>query len=90
MNYKSTSYVNISDLVKLHVTEESDAKTIKETLKWTHIATSNAKRTLLTNYHKIKWIYLQVYLNEFIYKLNKRYFGDKLFDRYVIANITHA
>ena len=49
---KSTSYVDISDLVELHVTEKSDAKTTKETLKWVHIAISNAKRTLLGNYHK--------------------------------------
>lgn len=87
---KSTSYVDISDLVELHVTEKSDAKTTKETLKWVHIAISNAKRTLLGNYHKIKRKYLQLYLNEFIYKLNRRYFGDKLFDRLVIANITDA
>ena len=85
-----TSYVDISDLVELHVTEKSDAKTTKETLKWVHIAISNAKRTLLGNYHKIKRKYLQLYLNEFIYKLNRRYFGDKLFDRLVIANITGA
>lgn len=65
---KSTSYVDISDLVELHVTEKSDAKTTKETLKWVHIAISNAKRTLLGNYHKIKRKYLQLYLNEFIYK----------------------
>ena len=77
-------------LVELHVTEKSDAKTTKETLKWVHIAISNAKRTLLGNYHKIKRKYLQLYLNEFIYKLNRRYFGDKLFDRLVIANITGA
>ena len=83
-------YVDISDLVELHVTEKSDAKTTKETLKWVHIAISNAKRTLLGNYHKIKRKYLQLYLNEFIYKLNRRYFGDKLFDRLVIANITGA
>lgn len=68
---KSTSYVDISDLVELHVTEKSDAKTTKETLKWVHIAISNAKRTLLGNYHKIKRKYLQLYLNEFIYKLNR-------------------
>jgi len=85
---KSTSYVDISSLVELHITEKSDAKTTKETLKWVHIAISNAKRTLLGNYHKIKRKYLQLYLNEFIYKLNRRYFGDKLFDRVIIANIT--
>jgi len=85
---KSTSYVNISDYVELHVTEKSDKQTTKETLKWVHIAISNAKRNLLGNYHKISGKYLQLYLDEFVYKLNRRYFGEKLFDRLIIANIT--
>ena len=85
---KSTSYVNIADYVELHVTEKSNKQTTTEALKWVHITISNAKRTLLGNYHKIKGKYLQLYLNEFVYKLNRRYFGDKLFDRLVIANIT--
>lgn len=86
---KSRSYVDISDFVELHVSEKSDAQTTKETLKWVHIAISNAKRNLLGNYHKIKRKYLQLYLNEFVYKLNRRYFGEKLFDRLIIANITY-
>jgi transposase-like protein len=85
---KSTSYVNIADYVELHVTEKSSKKTTKETLRWVHITISNAKRNLLGNYHKIKGKYLQLYLNEFVYKLNRRYFGDRIFDRLVIANIT--
>lgn len=85
---KSTSYVDIADFVELHITEKSDKGTTKETLRWVHIAISNAKRNLLGNYHKIKRKYLQLYLNEFVYKLNRRYFGEKLFDRLVIANIT--
>lgn len=85
---KSTSYVDISDFVELHVMEKSSKQTTKETLKWVHIAISNAKRNLLGNYHKIKRKYLQLYLNEFIYKLNRRYFGEQLFERLVIANIT--
>uniref|UniRef100_UPI0023312ED9 IS1595 family transposase n=1 Tax=Aquimarina algiphila TaxID=2047982 RepID=UPI0023312ED9 len=85
---KSTSYVDIADYVELHVTEKSSKETTKETLKWVHIFISNAKRTLLCNYHKIKGKYLQLYLNEFVYKVNRRYFGDKLFDRVVIAAIT--
>jgi len=85
---KSTSYVNISDYVELHVTEKSDKQATKETLKWVHIAISNAKRNLLGNYHKISGKYLQLYLDEFVYKLNRRYFGEKLFDRLIIANIT--
>lgn len=85
---KSTSYVDISDFIELHVSEKSDNEVTKTTLKWVHIAISNAKRNLLGNYHKIKRMYLQLYLNEFIYKLNRRYFEEKLFDRLVIANIT--
>lgn len=85
---KSTSYVDIADLVELHISEKSDKDTTKETLKWVHITISNAKRNLLGNYHKIKGKYLQLYLNEFVYKLNRRYFEEKLFDRLVIAGIT--
>ena len=84
----STSYIDISDYVELHVTEKSSEKLTKETLRWVHITISNAKRNLLGNYHKIKGKYLQLYLNEFVYKLNRRYFGDRLFERLVIANIT--
>jgi hypothetical protein len=85
---KSTSYVNIADYVEIHVTEKSNEQTTKETLKWVHIAISNAKRNFTGTYHKIKKKYLQLYLNEFVYKLNRRYFGERIFDRLVIASIT--
>jgi len=84
---KSTSYVNISDYVEVHVSEVSNEHTTNHTLKWVHIAIANLKRNLLGVYHKIKGEYLQQYLNEFCYKLNRRYFGDKLFDRLVIATV---
>jgi hypothetical protein len=82
---KSTSYVNISEYVDVHVSEKSTRETTVKTLPWVHIAISNAKRTLLGIYHKIKGKYLQLYLDEFCYKLNRRYFGDRLFDRLTIA-----
>lgn len=85
---KSTSYVDIADYVEMHVTEKSSKESTEETLRWVHIFISNAKRNLLGNYHKIKGKYLQLYLNEFVYKLNRRYFGEKLFDRVVVAAIT--
>jgi hypothetical protein len=84
---KSTSYVNIADYVELHIQEKSSPETTLGTLKWVHIAISNAKRNFLGVYHKIKGKYLQRYLDEFIYKLNRRYFGEKLFDRLVLASI---
>jgi len=82
---KSTSYVDISKFVEVHITEKSDKETTKTTLRWVHIAISNAKRTLLGIYHKIDGKYLQRYLDEFCYKLNRRYFGERLFDRLLIA-----
>jgi len=81
---KSTSYVNISDYVEAHYTFKSSEQTTKTDLRWVHIAISNAKRNLLGIYHKISGKYLQNYLNEFVYKLNRRYF-DSLFDRLLIA-----
>lgn len=82
---KSTSYVDISDYVEIHMTEKSNNRVTKTTLKWVHIAISNAKRTLLGVFHKIKGKYLQLYLNEFCYKLNRRHFGNRVFDRLTLA-----
>lgn len=82
---KSTSYVNISKYVDVHLTEKSSKETTKTALKWAHIAISNAKRAFLGIYHKIKAKFLQAYMDEFIYKLNRRYFGENLFQRLAIA-----
>jgi hypothetical protein len=82
---KSTSYVNISQYIEVHITEKSTRETTVKNLPWVHIAISNAKRTLLGIYHKINGKYLQSYLDEFCYKLNRRYFGERLFDRLAIA-----
>ena len=85
---KSTSYVDIEKYVEAHLTEKSTKETTKTTLKWVHIAISNAKKTFLGVYHKMKGIYLQNYLDEFCYKLNRRYFGPYLFNRIAIALVT--
>ncbi|HIP37384.1 MAG TPA: IS1595 family transposase, partial [Crocinitomix sp.] len=62
---KSKSYIDISNFVEVHIMEKSSKKTTVTTLRWVHIAISNAKRTLLEIYHKIKGKYLQLYLDEF-------------------------
>ena len=85
---KSTSYVDIEKYVEAHLTEKSTKETTKTTLKWVHIAISNAKKTFLGIHHKMKGINLQNYLDEFCYKLNRRYFGEYLFDRIAIALVT--
>jgi hypothetical protein len=84
---KSTSYVNIADYVELHISWKSTNKTTKESVGWVPITISNMKRNFTGNYHKIKKKYLQLYLNEFVYKLNPRYFEERIFYRLVIPNI---
>jgi hypothetical protein len=84
---KSTSYEGFSNMFDTHISFKSDKTVTKTSLKWVHITISNAKRNLLGVYHMITGPYLQNYLNEFCYRLNRRYFGENLFNRMVIATV---
>jgi CRISPR/Cas system-associated protein endoribonuclease Cas2 len=84
---KSTSYEDFSKLFDSHNVYKSTAEVTKTTLRWVHVTISNAKRNLLGVYHSMHKNYLQNYLNEFCYRLNRRYFKEKIFDRLVIATI---
>jgi len=83
---KRTSFLGMENYIGVHIAEKSSRHTTVETLKWVHIAISNAKRTLLGIHHKINGEFLQSYLNEFTYKLNRRYM-DSLFDRLLVASV---
>ena len=52
------------------------------------IAIGNVKRLLLDVYHQLTKEYLQYYLNEFCYKFNRRYFGEAIFDRLLVAAVS--
>ncbi|MFV0398528.1 MAG: transposase, partial [Bacteroidales bacterium] len=56
---------------------------------WVHTAISNAKRQLLGEYYKVNPEYLKYYLNKFCYKFNRRNFGEKQFDRLLIAAVRY-
>ena len=64
-----------------------DKEKVSKTFPWVHIAISNAKKKILGLHHQVKDDYMQNYLNEFCYKFNRRYFGEKLFDRLVVASL---
>lgn len=77
---QSTSHVDIS--------KKSSGQATKEILRWVHITISYASGiwwTIITKYNEKN---LQLYLNEFVQKLNCGYFGEQIFNRLVIANIT--
>lgn len=84
---KSTSYEDFANYFDTHLSYKSDKNITKTKLKWVHITISNAKRNLLGTYHMMQLGYLQNYLNEFCYRLNRRYFGENLFQRLIIATI---
>ena len=83
------SFKKLPEILKEHISircfNRNDTSLV---LPWVHTAISNAKRLLLGVDHSVSKEYLQNYLNEFCYKFNRRYFGDKLFDRLLIASIS--
>jgi transposase-like protein len=85
----STSYNRLQEVVREHRSQVIPKKEIEKVLPWVHIAISNAKRMLLDIYHDIKPEYLQSYLNGFCYKFNRRYFGEQLFDRLMVASVNY-
>lgn len=83
----STSYVKLKNVVESHKPKVIPKENINKALPWVHLTISNAKRLLLDMYHSIKPEYLQSYLNEFCYKFNRRYYGESLFDRLLVASV---
>ena len=85
----STSYTNFHSLVKEHRPQVIPKEEVGKMLPWVHIAISNAKRMLLDVFHDIRPEYLQNYLNEFCYKFNRRYFGERRFERLMVAAVCY-
>jgi transposase-like protein len=83
-----SSYSRLNEVVKKHLPKVTPRDQAGKELPWVHIAISNAKRNLLKNYHHVDDTNLQNYLDEFTYRLNRRYTGDKLFGRLLIACIS--
>ena len=54
-------------------------------LPWVHSAIGNFKRVLHGIHHHSEKLYIQNYMNEFCWKLNRRYFGKRLFERGLVA-----
>ena len=85
----STSYKNLKQIVKSHDTQVVKTEDLPKILPWMNIAIGNVKRLLLDTHYQLKKEYLQYYLNEFCYKFNRRYFGEKLFDRLVMVAVRY-
>lgn len=83
----STAHVKVSEVVEKAEARVVKSKEAHKMLPWVHTAISNAKAVLTDMYHGIKREFLQLYLDEFCYKFNRRYFGERLFERLMIAAV---
>ena len=52
-------------------------------LRWLHTLVSNAKAFILGTFHGLKAQDLQLYLNEFCYRFNRRYIPHLMFDKLI-------
>jgi transposase-like protein/ribosomal protein S27E len=80
-------YVKLKEKIAHHkVVVEPDKNKSAKVFPWVNRTISNAKKVMLGIHHNaINEKYMQNYLDEFCYKFNRRYFGDKLSDRLMIA-----
>lgn len=69
---KSSSYVNLKSYFEKNIQTVSHQLKESLDLKWVNITIPNLKRFLLGIYHVVKEDYLQGYLDEFSFKLNRR------------------
>ena len=81
----STTYKKLNEVVQSHKAQVIKTEELPKVLPWVHICIGNVKRLLLDMHHQLKNEYLQYYLDEFCYKFNRRYFGEKMFDRLVMV-----
>lgn len=66
-------YLKVTKHAAEHKSETIPAKKAGILLPWVHTAIANAKRFLLGVYHRVDTVYLQLYLDEFCFRLNRRY-----------------
>ncbi len=76
-------FSRIKEVTGKHIRKVVPPKEASKVLPWVHTMISNAKRNFLGINHNIKADYLQGYLDEFCYKVNRRFFGQDLFERLV-------
>jgi hypothetical protein len=68
-----------------HQPKKFEAQTGNEHLRRLHTIVSNAKRFILGTYHGLGGKHFQAYLDEFCYRMNRRFVASQLFDRLLCA-----
>jgi len=77
---KKSGYKHLPEVI-------GDPKNASKILPWVHIFIANAKSMIRGTYKGVSPKYLQRYLSEFCYRLNRRFNVDTIFDRLLTACI---
>jgi transposase-like protein len=78
-------YNTLKDNGYTHTFINFDPKNQPEHLHWTHIIISNVKAFITGTFHGLDSKHLQRYLNEFCYRLNRRWFNSGVFSHLIRA-----
>jgi len=84
------SCAHLKNIVAQHQQQIVPPKMASTILPWVHTMISNAKRSFAGVHHMIKAEYMQNYLNEFCYKVNRRYFQETRLERLLIASVSES
>jgi len=84
------SYKDLPKVIENHQQYNLQHFDSDKILPWVHKAITNSKNLLKAIHHCVWPEYLQNYLDEFCYKVNRRYFGEKIFERVLIASVTNT
>ena len=84
------SHVKFPEMSREYAGRVIQIDEIGKVLPWVHVAIANAKAWLANIYHGIKPEFLQEHVNEFCYKFNLRYFGERPFDRMPVAATSYT
>ena len=82
------SYNKLPEIIQKHCKYNLKYDDSDKVLPWVHKAITNSKNLLKAIHHCVSTDYLQNYLDEFSYKHNRRYFGERVFDRALIAAVS--
>lgn len=85
-----SSFTDFENIFKKHISYNMGKYESEKVLPWVHKAITNSKNLIKAMHHGVRSEYLQNYLDEFCFKFNRRYFGEKVFDRSVIAAVTNV
>ncbi|MEM6273422.1 MAG: IS1595 family transposase, partial [Bacteroidota bacterium] len=83
------AYNQLKDRFARHLPVRAQGKKAVKLLPWVHISVTNVKRNLSGIFHGVSEKYLQNYLDEFCYKLNRRYEGESRFATILGNSLRH-